>query len=236
MNTDDHPDPVPSDDPDDPEFIKAALLLQRIWDLNPDSRPVPKRNSPESLPTQEPAKQNTTQKEDLPMLPAEERHQRKCLICHHPDREEIEEEFIHWRDVWYLAKQYDIADPRSIDRHARAFGLVERRRENRRYMLDRILENGPGKVTPDSVIQAIRAYSCLTDDNRWVEPPTRVEYAITTNRPQNPPPDLEPPRSELRNATVRDITPDSDSADSAPIPANNVSPPPNLPTWNGRFL
>ena len=49
------------------------------------------------------------------------------------------------------------------------------------HMLDRILENGPGKVTPHSVIQAIRAYSCLTDDNRWIDPPTRVEYAITTN-------------------------------------------------------
>src|SRR5208282_4177989 len=239
MNTGDNLDPVPSDEPDDPEFIKAALLLQKIWDLNPDSRPVPKRNSSETLPLQEPAEQRTTQlitrQEDLTMLPAEERHQRKCLVCHHPDREEIEEEFIHWRDVWYLAKQYDIADPRSIDRHARAFGLVEQRRENRRYMLDRILENGPGKVTPDSVIQAIRAYSCLTDDNRWVEPPTRVEYAITTNRPQNPPPDLEPAPSqvrgsELRHASVRDI-----ATNSEPVPTHSGTPP-NLPTWNGRFL
>jgi hypothetical protein len=251
MNTDHNPDPVPDDDPDDPEFIKAALLLQKIWDSNPDSRPVPKRNSPETLPAQQLAEQSSTQKEDLNMLPAEERHQRKCLVCHHPDREEIEEEFIHWRDVWYLAKQYDIADPRSIDRHARAFGLVERRRENRRYMLDRILENGPGKVTPDSVIQAIRAYSCLTDDNRWVEPPTRVEYAITTNRPQNPPPDLEPPRTELRDAAVRDIPTNSGSVpeDSEPVPTSSgpthsepitivgsATPPPNLPTWNGRFL
>jgi hypothetical protein len=160
------------------------------------------------------------------MLPAEERHQRKCLVCHHPDREEIEEEFIHWRDVWYLAKQYDIADPRSIDRHARVFGLVERRRENRRYMLDRILENGPGKVTPDSVIQAIRAYSCLTDDNRWVEPPTRVEYVITANRPQNPPP--EPAPSELRSSQPKD-------PGVLDIPTN-AAPPSNLPTWNGRFL
>jgi hypothetical protein len=182
MNKDDNPDPVPHDDPGDPQFIKAALLLQKLWDLDPDSRPVPKRNSPESLPAKELAKQSTTQKEDLTMLPAEERHQRKCLVCHHPDREEIEEEYIHWRDVWYLAKQYDIADPRSIDRHARAFGLVEQRRENRRYMLDRVLESFPSGATAHSVIQAIRAYSCLTDDNRWVEPATRVEYVITANR------------------------------------------------------
>jgi hypothetical protein len=251
MNTDDDQDPVPHDESDDPEFIKAALLLQKIWDLNPDSRPVPKRDSSEPLPAHEPAEQSTTQKENLAMLPAEERHQRKCVVCHHPDREEIEEEFIHWRDVYYLAKQYDIRDCRSIDRHARALGLVERRRENRRYMLDRILENGPGKVTPHAVIQAIRAYSCLTDDNRWIDPPTRVEYAITTNRPQTPPPNLEPARSELRDANVRRVTRDSESAatDSEPVPTSSgpthsepitivgsATPPPNLPTWNGRFL
>jgi hypothetical protein len=148
MNIDGNQDPVPHDEPDDPEFIQAALLLKKMWDLNPDSRPVPKREFPETVAAQGPAQQTTPHQEDLTMLPAEERHERKCLVCHHPDREEIEEEFIHWRDVWYLAKQYNIADPRSIDRHARAFDLVERRRENRRYMLDRILENGPGKVTP----------------------------------------------------------------------------------------
>jgi hypothetical protein len=79
------------------------------------------------------------------------------------------------------AKEYNIQDYRSIYRHARVFGLIERRRENGRYMLDRILETLP-KVPAHAVIQAIRAYSCLTDDNRWVEPPTHVEYVITTNR------------------------------------------------------
>jgi hypothetical protein len=241
-NLHDNTDPVPHDEPDDPEFIKAALLVKKMWDLNPESRPVPKRESSEPLPAQQPVGQPTPQQENLTMLPAEERHQRKCVVCQHPDREEIEEEFINWRDVWYLTKQYDIADSRSIYRHARAFGLIERRRENRRYMLDRILESGPGKVTPQSVIQAIRAYSCLTDDNRWVEPPTRVEYVITANRPQNPPPDRESdPRHD--SPAVLDVTPDSElaAADSGPIPthsgpANNVSPPRRLPTWNGRFL
>ncbi len=176
------------------------------------------------------------------MLPVEDRHQRKCVVCHHPDREEIEEEFIHWRDVYYLAKQYDIRDCRSIDRHARALGLVERRRENRRYMLDRILESGPGKVTAQAVINAIRAYSCLTDDNRWVEPPTRVEYAITTNRPPNSPPDRAQPQQ--RDPEILDVPNDPE-----PVPTNSgpthseprtivgsPTPPPNLPTWNGRFL
>jgi hypothetical protein len=181
MNTDDNPDPVPDDD-DSPEFIEAALLLQKIWDLHPDSRPVPKRNSPEPLPAEESEEQANSQQENLTMLPVQDRHQRKCAVCRHPDRDEIEEEFIHWHDVWHLAKKYNIQDYRSIYRHARVFGLIERRRENRRYMLDRVLESFPSSTNANSVIQAIRAYSCLTDDNRWVEPATRVEYTITANR------------------------------------------------------
>jgi hypothetical protein len=182
MNTDQNPDLVPDDEPDDPEFIKAALLLQKIWDLYPDSRPVPKRNSPEPLPAEESEEQANSQQENLTVLPVKDRHQRKCAVCRHPDRDEIEEEFINWHDVWHLAKEYNIQDYRSLYRHARVFGLIERRRENRRYMLDRVLESFPSGANAHSVIQAIRAYSCLTDDNRWVEPATRVEYVITANR------------------------------------------------------
>ena len=187
------------------------------------------------------------------MLPAEERHQRKCAVCRHPNREEIEEEFIHWHDVWFLAKDYNIQDYRSIYRHARVFGLIERRRENRRYMLDRVLESFPSKATAYSVIQALRAYSCLTDDNRWVEPPTRVEYAITANRAQNPPLESESISPGGKSPTVLDIPTPADSepaaADSEPAPTSGPthsepiseavpthSGPPNLPTWNGRFL
>jgi len=210
-----------------------------MWDLNPDSRPVIKQAAYEARFTEE-----LTEQEDSTMLPAEERHQRKCVVCRHPDRDAIEEEFIHWHDVWYLAKEYSIQDYPSIYRHARVFGLIERRRENRRYMLDRILETFP-KVSAQAVIQALRAYTCLTDDNRWVEPPTRVEYAITTNRAQNPPPEPESISPGGKPPTVLDIpttsaaaTVDSESAaaDSGPMPTGNVSPPPNLPTWNGRFL
>ncbi len=81
------------------------------------------------------------------MLPAEERHKRKCLICRHPDREEIEEEFVNWQDVWFLAKQYKIPDYRSIHRHARATGLIVRRRENMREVLDSIIERRPDTPT-----------------------------------------------------------------------------------------
>jgi hypothetical protein len=107
------------------------------------------------------------------------RHQRKCLICRHPDREDIEDDFLHWGNVWKLAQYYKIDDYRSIYRHARATGLLERRRTNFRSALDQIIENAAdAKVTGDTVIRAIRAYSCLDKEGRWAEPPTQVVFTV----------------------------------------------------------
>lgn len=107
-----------------------------------------------------------------------ERHRRKCQICHHPLRDEIEEEFINWHPVYRLAKNYDLADYRSVYRHATATGLIQKRRANMRWALDSILEQAPGHVNADSVIRAIRAYSCLDDNNKWAEPPTSVIFSV----------------------------------------------------------
>jgi hypothetical protein len=38
-----------------------------------------------------------SRRKQLEMKAALERHSRKCIICHHPEREAIEEEFLHWR-------------------------------------------------------------------------------------------------------------------------------------------
>lgn len=107
-----------------------------------------------------------------------ERHRRKCQICDHPLREEIEEEFVNWHPVYRLAKSYDLADYRSIYRHATATGLINARRDNMRWALDSILEQAPGHVNADSVIRAIRAYSCLDEHNKWSEPPTQVIFSV----------------------------------------------------------
>src|ERR1700732_80037 len=34
------------------------------------------------------------------------RHARKCVVCHPPDRDAIEEEFIHWRSPYEIARQF----------------------------------------------------------------------------------------------------------------------------------
>jgi hypothetical protein len=143
------------------------------------------------------------------------RHQRKCTICDHPEREAIEEDFVHWHKVWRLARAYEIADYRSIYRHARATGLIHRRRLNFRSALDQIIENAASAtVTADSVIRAIRASSCLDDSGRWTEPPKQVNFtvartvhaAVPLEIPAAPPQSVPPEAAEQSHppATISD--------------------------------
>lgn len=105
-----------------------------------------------------------------------ERHARKCGICRHPDREEIEQEYGDWFTVAEIARRYEIDDS-ALQRHLKALGLTSKRRENLRIVLDRILERGvQTPVTASHIIRAVKAHACLTDDNRWIEPERKVIY------------------------------------------------------------
>src|SRR6202521_4549265 len=142
------------------------------------------------------------------------RHQRKCTICDHPERQAIEEDFVHWHNVWRLARAYEIADYRSIYRHARATGLIHRRRQNFRSALDLIIENAASaSVTADSVIRAIRASSCLDDSGRWTEPPKQVNFTVarTVHAPLPPKTPAAPPQRVPRAAAVPSQPPASPS-------------------------
>jgi hypothetical protein len=109
------------------------------------------------------------------------RHARKCVVCHHPDRDAIEEEFIHWRSPYEIARQFRIADYRSIYRHARSTGILDLRRHNFYSALDSLVEAAEeAKVTGDCVIRAIRAYSCLDSRGHWVDPPTQVNFSTNS--------------------------------------------------------
>jgi hypothetical protein len=105
---------------------------------------------------------------------ASDHHSRKCQICQHPEREMIEHDFLLWRTPRAIIREFDIAE-RSLYRHAHAKGLFTLRRENLRLTLDRVLERGSQiENTGDTIIRAVRAQACLTDDNRWVEPAKRM--------------------------------------------------------------
>jgi len=109
-----------------------------------------------------------------------ERHRRKCLICRHPERRLIEEEFLHWRAPWELAREHQFADYRTLYRHARATGLDLKRRENLHSVLDLFVEAADEiTVTGDMVFRAMRAYSCIDRHGRWTDPPTRVNFSTS---------------------------------------------------------
>src|SRR5580704_4204990 len=108
-------------------------------------------------------------------------HSRKCVICRHPDRATIKEEFVHWGGVWDIAQIYQLGNCVSFYRHAHATGLALRRRENLHSVLDIFLEKARGaNMSGDSILRAIRAYSCVDSMGRWVDPPTQMNYSIAT--------------------------------------------------------
>jgi len=114
-------------------------------------------------------------------VPDSERHSRKCLICHHPDRDLIEDDFIHWVRPQAIVVKYDLRDRSQIYRHARALGLDYDRRRNLRHSLEPFIESAECvRITAASVISAIRAFSLINDDGHWEEPPREF---INTKKP-----------------------------------------------------
>jgi hypothetical protein len=136
-----------------------------------------------------------------------ERHSRRCIICHHPERETIEEEFVHWRSPSRLAHDYKLSDYRTIYRHARAAGLLLQRRERLHSALDAFVESVDDVTfTGDTILRAMRAYSCIDSHGRWTEIPTQVQFSTSTDaHPPQP-----PARTSNVGSNVIDIAPDPD--------------------------
>jgi hypothetical protein len=145
------------------------------------------------------------------------RHQRRCKVCHHPDRDMIEQEFLRWSSPCEISEQFDLGDASSIYRHAHAFGLFARRRLNIRCVAEQILEGADSvKPTGNSVLRALRAFTQITDDGQWIEPPKRVVVthvvrtisadaishpAVRHNRKKRANPPQLPPAQQLLIAT-----------------------------------
>lgn len=69
------------------------------------------------------------------------RHEKQCSICGHTQREEIEGAFVGWRSVNKIASGFYVSRD-AVYRHARASGLLEKRRRNVRAALEHII-NAP---------------------------------------------------------------------------------------------
>ncbi len=97
------------------------------------------------------------------------RHEAQCLICAHAKREEIEQVFVGWGSTSKIAEEYLVSRD-GVYRHARAFGLMEKRRKNVRAALERIIEKaGDVEVNASAIVGAVSAYARINSRGEWVE-------------------------------------------------------------------
>jgi hypothetical protein len=104
--------------------------------------------------------------------PAFERHSRKCALCRHPALDEIERAYLGWHSAYDICRFFQIDDPDTLYRHARAAALDVARRQNVRTVVENFVERSRHvKITSSTVLHSIRALSCLDDNGRWTDPP-----------------------------------------------------------------
>ncbi|MFI5126064.1 MAG: hypothetical protein ACHQJX_04480, partial [Candidatus Acidiferrales bacterium] len=109
-------------------------------------------------------------------------HQRKCVICRHPDRETIEEMFVHWHSASRIYKRFMLPDRSTIYDHAHATGLFAKRRRNLRYALEHMIERADEcDISSHGIVAAIKAYASLTTSGEWNEPARRVIYTSVSS-------------------------------------------------------
>jgi hypothetical protein len=115
-------------------------------------------------------------------------HRIKCNVCRHPDRDAIDEAFLRWQSPISLARTYGLADRSSIYRHARATGLLSRRRKAMSSALESIIEQAENVVpTATEIVMAVKMYSQFNKQGQWIEPPKRriVHRVSTPPHPHN---------------------------------------------------
>jgi hypothetical protein len=135
-----------------------------------------------------------------PLLPPDfSRHARRCCICSHPERDAIEGDFIRWRSVESIAREYKIATRKSVYRHAHCTGLFAWRRRELGRVLEGILENAEHVplVSSGVIVRAARIYAHLDENGNWFEP-AHTNFILTA-----PASSLSPLRSELLANSAR---------------------------------
>jgi hypothetical protein len=201
----------------DPEPLIAAALAKSTRSPAEPAESAPKPRSPRRARAArkrrkrpEPRvryKRAAASPDDAEPLTYLERHEAKCTICNHEDREEIDEDFVHWLNPFRIAARYTLHDRSAVYRHARATGLYELRRTHMQFILEHVLEQVEDvDATAHSIIRALRAYGRVSATGQWTEPPTRVIVSTAPapiSQPTEMPPLLDAARFALpsvRNA------------------------------------
>src|ERR1700691_6009109 len=113
------------------------------------------------------------------------RHARKCTVCHHKDREFIDQDYLRWLSPKKIAREYAISHQSVVYRHADATGLRAQRRASLRATLENFIEQAEDvRATAGSVVAAVRLYDQINDQRQWTPPVRRhiVEHRYVDQR------------------------------------------------------
>jgi hypothetical protein len=143
----------------------------------PRAKPKPAKQKRNLLAARKSGRPSVPRKQSQPKTQAEidvMRHRRVCTICHHPEREAIEEAFLQWRNVRLIAGEFHVSGgPTAIYRHARALNLFKRRNLNLRSALELMIEHSErSSPSAEAIIKAIRAHTRMNDLGEWIDTPT----------------------------------------------------------------
>jgi hypothetical protein len=141
---------------------------------NPRPKPHPRKRAKARLATPRPNRPKPKRQSPQPAADGRTEHERRCSICSHPDRADIENEFMHWHSFGDISDEYDVSRS-AIYRHAYALSLFVRRNRNLRFALGHLVERVQDvEPTADSVVRAIHAFARVNDEGEWIEPPAHV--------------------------------------------------------------
>jgi hypothetical protein len=100
------------------------------------------------------------------------RHRRKCAVCHHPNCQEIEQEYLRWRSPAAIARVYGLSGPTTIYRHVHATGIFARRRARLRLALDPLIEQVTEvNLTAHAILSAIKTSFNFQNARKWIGRP-----------------------------------------------------------------
>src|SRR5271156_6082539 len=112
-----------------------------------------------------------------------ERHSRKCSICRHPQRQQIDESFLHWRSPATIMHCFGIENETTIYHHAHAFNFFALRNRNLQSAPSNIVEDiDRHSFTGAEMLDAVRALAHLTADGRWIHPTSKSEVMYSIQR------------------------------------------------------
>jgi hypothetical protein len=156
--------------------------------------------------------------------PSAARHARKCTVCHHKEREFIDQDYLRWLSPKEIAREYDISHHSVVYRHADATGLRAQRRASLRATLENFIEQAESvRATAGSVVAAVRLYAQINDQGQWTPPVKRFIVEHRSAQSAHPSHTKDDPENSQERSSKGTPTP---APTPAPVPVKVGLPPP----------